>query len=64
MKCAHPDIANMDHVRGYPPDQEQMVNRCCRKCWAHWAGPEGAVVEYTKAEWYADLAEAWSLDRI
>lgn len=65
MTCTHPDIANMDHWRGYTSDEggrERWINRCCRKCWAHWSGREGAVKEYTKAEWDAYLIEDFAED--
>lgn len=65
MTCEHKDIANMDFTRGGWPDYpaEQHVNRCCRKCWQHWAGPVGAVNEYTKAEWDALLDATWWIEK-
>ena len=66
MTCTHPDIADMDYWRGWtsdPEGRERWVNRCCRKCRAHWTGPEAGVVrEFTSREWDAYLIEDFAED--
>lgn len=63
--CQHRDIANMDWVAGLDSDDRvPMVNRICTKCYQHWAGPEGAVIEYTRSEWDALIADACSPEKI
>lgn len=67
MTCTHPDIAIMDHTRGYTSDEDgvrQYVNRLCRKCYQHWAGPVGEVKEYTRAEWDANMKASYDAERV
>lgn len=52
MSCFH-DISNMDYDLSLTGVPDLRVNRLCMKCYQHWDGPEGAVVEYTLAEWDA-----------
>lgn len=62
VTCAHKDIFNMDHPKGYPSDDGgvvRMVNRTCLKCGQHWYGPEGQANEYTRAQWDAWMAAAF-----
>lgn len=50
--CAHPSIANMDHVTGHIRPYRPIVNRVCTRCWTHWYGDDGvAVVEFTRKAW-------------
>lgn len=58
--CRKPNICNMDFTRGYDPDTaERHVNRLCVTCYRHWAGPVGAVKEYSQAEWDACVDASW-----
>jgi hypothetical protein len=36
----------------------QYINRHCLGCGAHWHGPAGNVIAYTRAEWDAALEAA------
>jgi len=52
--CKRPAIAVMDYKK--PTNMswtvfEQMVNRCCTHCYAHWFGTQHNVKQYTRAEW-------------
>ena len=59
--CARPTIANMDYVRGWRDESERMVNRCCTRCWTHWAGPEaGEVKSYSSKEWDKHISNAFA----
>ena len=58
--CRKADICNMDHLRGWGEDKEQRVNRLCTTCYQHWAGPVGAVKEYTRKEWDAEVERGFS----
>lgn len=67
MTCEHPDIAIMDHTRGWSSDESGIthhVNRLCCKCYQHWAGPVGDVTEYTRAEWEALLNSSFDAERV
>ncbi len=61
--CKKSAICNMDYKRGDTPGElVDYVNRLCTTCYQHWAGPVGAVKEYTRAEWDAWMATAFDED--
>ena len=61
--CARPAIATMDWTL-HPLDDFAtalpQVNRLCLRCFQHWAGPEDAVVEYTRKEWDEHVSQAFA----
>jgi cytochrome c5 len=59
MKICNHDIQIMDYWTGWKPGKgERVVNRVCLRCRMHWHGVDGAVREYTRAEWDRVLEEA------
>ena len=62
--CAHPSIANMDHIVGHVRPFRPMVNRMCTRCGQHWYGNDGTnVVEFTRAAWDRWMNSAFDEDR-
>ena len=60
--CKRSNVTNMDHKK---QDVETlaitpMVNRMCLTCGKHWYGEEGAVKEYTRAEWDSWINSAFA----
>lgn len=64
MSCAHA-ITNLDFSKGFTVEERiRITNRLCLKCYQHWYGPEGAVNEYTRAEWDAWINSVFEGDNI
>lgn len=63
MICEHKGPANMDHIKGYPPDHIHMTSRMCMKCGWHLYGPRGDEREYTRAEWDSRINSTFDGER-
>lgn len=61
-KCARPAIAVMDQDRwtDHGTVCTPSVNRCCTKCWQHWAGLPDAVITYSRKQWDAYVSQSFS----
>ena len=63
--CRKPVICNMDYDRSWDAAHpDKRINRLCSTCYRHWAGPVGAVKEYTRKEWDAEVARAFAQDSL
>lgn len=55
--CDRQSLAIMDHKWPLFVNNDEgrivKVNRMCMRCYTHWAGNEGDVKKFTKAEWNA-----------
>lgn len=73
MCCSKPSIQSMDYTMyrdegggltlwnetgDYP--LVKMVNKVCLNCFEHWAGPEDAVVRYSKKSWGKQVEEVFA----
>lgn len=62
-ECANPAICTMDYDKYSPAPEghwsapQRMANRVCTKCWAHWFGQVGSVVQYTRTQWNGRMQE-------
>lgn len=62
--CKRQSIASMDYKKSGPRGWNfpvPVINHMCMHCGQHWYGEEGAVKEYTKAQWDAWIATAFNV---
>ena len=60
MCCNRPSIQTMDYLWPiFGDEQENRINRVCMNCFAHWAGAEDDITQYTKNEWDALISTAF-----
>ena len=63
--CKRPNVANLDHSRGYGAESHQMVNRICLTCGTHWYGNAGvAVFVMPRAVWDGWMETAFAQEQV